>query len=279
VRNARGYGVAGDVRHNDRVTASPAQTGSPAAHAAALWVLRVGTALTLAGVAAAALAWGSPVFTWLWLEADWPESRAWAADRAGAFVLLATAPTLAFARAWLGAKLAAAWLALLALAAAATGSWYPWLTPPAQACRILAPLALALWAVRGGPDARVQVTLRVAAALTFAAHGVEALLGRGLFVDYALSVLQRLGVGAGQSLAETLLAIVGVVDIACALALLLPRRFRAVALWMAVWGAFTAVLRVFHAGSAQWPEMLMRMANCAVPLTLVLLWKPATEKR
>ncbi|MBX3474960.1 MAG: hypothetical protein KF754_11300 [Planctomycetes bacterium] len=243
----------------------------------ALNTLRVGTALTLVGLAASVLGFGSPVFTWLWLEADWPEHRALAVDRAGACALLAAIPMLFVPRAWLGLKLAALWLLLVALATAATGSWYPWLAPADHASRILAPLAVALWAQRRSADAPVQWTLRVAAALTFAGHGVAALLGRGLFVDYALSVMFGLGAEPSQILAERMLFVVGIVDVACALAILVPARLRAVAIWMAAWGGMTALLRVYYAGWTQWPETLMRMANCAVPLTLFLLWKPRPE--
>lgn len=237
-------------------------------------VLRVGTALTLAGLAASVLLYGSPLFTWLWLEADWPESRALAVDRAGAFALLVAIPMLFVPRAWLGLKLASWWLLLISLAAAATGTWHPWLAPTDHASRILAPLIVALWTLRGGPDDRVQWALRAATAMTFASHGVEALLGRGLFKDYTLSVLFKLGADPSESLAGAMLFVVGLVDIACAAAILLPRRLRAVALWMAIWGGFTALLRVSYAGWTQWPETLMRVANCAVPLTLFLLWKP-----
>jgi len=241
------------------------------------YILRVGVGLTLVGLAVSILAFGSPLFSWLWMEADWPEGRALAVDRAGAFAMLAVVPLLFLARGWLGPLLVSGWLLLISLAHGATGSWYPWLAPSDHASRILAPVAIALWALRGSPDRAVQWTLRIAAALTFASHGTEALLGRGLFVDYALSVLFRAGAEPNQSLAESLLWVVGVVDVACAVAILLPRKLRAVALWMALWGGLTALLRVFYGGWSQWPEMLMRVANCAVPLTLYLLWKPKAE--
>jgi len=240
-------------------------------------VLRGGTALTLIGLAVSVLLYGSPVFSWLWLDADWSESSALAVDRAGAFVLLAAVPMLFVPKAWLGLKLASLWLLLISLAAALTGTWHPWLAPTDHASRILAPLIVALWVLRGGPDDRVQYVLRVATAMTFASHGIEALLGRGLFVDYALSVLFRLGAEPSQAVAEAMLIVVGILDIACAAAILLPSRLRYIALWMATWGGFTALLRVSYAGWTQWPETLMRVANCAVPLTLFLLWKPRPE--
>lgn len=246
-------------------------------HQPELHILRGGTALTLVGLAASVLMYGSPVFSWLWLDADWSESSALAVDRAGAFALLAAVPMLFVPKAWLGLKLASGWLLVISLTAALTGSWHPWLAPTDHASRILAPLIVALWTLRGGPDDRVQWALRAATAMTFASHGVEALLGRGLFVDYALSVLYRLGAEPSQSLAEGMLFGVGIVDLACAAAILLPPRLRYVALWMATWGGFTALLRVSYAGWTQWPETLMRVANGAVPLTLFLLWKPRPE--
>jgi hypothetical protein len=134
---------------------------------------------------------------------------------------------------------------------------------------VLGPLALALW-VRG-PN---EWLLRVAAALTFAGHGIEALLGRGLFIDYLLSALQL-----SQSAAENTLRAIGLLDIACAGAILLPRKLRPVALWMACWGFATALMRFYFGGWAAWPEALMRMTNAAVPLTLFLLWQRSADSR
>lgn len=239
---------------------------------AALHLLRAGAALGMAGFAAITLHYSSALFSWLWLGHGWTESSALGLERAGACLVAAAIPFLWWRRAWLAPALAALWLALATWAATETASWHAELVPFAGATRVLAPAAIALWALCG-PGPRLHWLLRVATAATFAAHGIEALLGRGLFVDYAIGVLARVGLEASQSAAEGMLRVIGVADIACALALLAPRRWRLLVLWMAAWGFFTAVLRMLHSGWAAWPETLVRMPNAALPYCLYLLWK------
>ncbi|MBK9974751.1 MAG: hypothetical protein IPP14_08250 [Planctomycetes bacterium] len=244
---------------------------------ASLHVLRLGAAMGMAGFGAITLQYSSALFSWLWLGHGWSESAAQGLERAGACLVIAAIPFLFWRRAWLAPAMASIWLAFSTWAAAETASWQAWLVPFAGATRVLAPAAVAVWAFTG-PDKRLQGLLRVATAFTFAAHGVEALLGRGLFVDYAIGVLARVGIAATQSGAESMLRVIGVVDCASAAALLLPRRWRWLALWMAAWGFFTAALRMLHGGWAAWPESVVRLPNAALPFCLYLIWKPPCSK-
>jgi hypothetical protein len=159
-----------------------------------------------------------------------------------------------------------------ALAATAIGTWVPWLTPGAHATRYMAPLALIALSVPPPRERMAEWVLRAAASATFLCHGIEALLAHSQFIDYIITGGQRLGIEFAESSARAMLFVIGVVDVAVAAAILLPKRLRAVAAWMAAWGLTTAVMRTVYLGWGAWPETLIRVTNGAVPLTLLLLW-------
>lgn len=191
-----------------------------------------------------------------------------------------TAAARGFNVAWVAALFAGAWLLLTALAAWRVETWAPALAAPAHGARYCAAFALAAWLLG---RARIAQGLLVAGAVaTFAAHGLEALLLRAEFVDYLIGAAWRvLGWRVSQGLAEGALLAIGVMDVAAAALLLALFGWRkrrgpaAIALlgWMTFWGFFTAAARIVDMGWGNLPEAMIRVANGAVPLTLLLHWR------
>ena len=115
--------------------------------------------------------------------------------------------------------------------------------------------------------------MRIAITLTFAAHGVKALMSEPKFVDFLLVFFLRIGVGAvSEAQAITFLHMVGTIDLVLAAHLICfkPERNRMVLLWMAAWGAITAFARITYGGLCNWHEVLIRTSHCLVPIALLL---------
>ncbi len=109
----------------------------------------------------------------------------------------------------------------------------------------------------------IEWVLRIAVASEFIGHGVFALQGKkqwvGWFSNFGIS-----DVGT----ATTLLFLIGLLDIALAI-LLLIKPIRLALLWMAFAGFWTAILRPI-VGEPIW-EFVERGANWGAPLALFLL--------
>lgn len=105
--------------------------------------------------------------------------------------------------------------------------------------------------------------LRIAIAGEFIGHGVFALSGRQAWVKW-FSIFGISDVG----LATQLLFIIGVMDIALAV-LILIKPVRIALLWMAFWGFWTALMRPI-AGEVI-GEFVERWANWGAPLALLLI--------
>lgn len=244
--------------------------------------------LTCAGGAWSLFMTTGPVFTLSWDSFGLSESAGLAIEHAGAFMLAVCAVIALFAlskhpmTALPGALAGGAWLLLTAVAAAWTGSWYPFLSVPAQATRYCACFALALVVLNRHRQALALIV--AASAATFAAHGIEALLGRAQFVDFILGTASRLEWDLRQSTAEKMLLLIGVLDLLCAAVIVAlgcmrrqPRAALLVPAWMCLWGLLTAAVRVIEMGAANSPEALIRVANGTLPLTLLLVWNQQTR--
>ncbi len=109
----------------------------------------------------------------------------------------------------------------------------------------------------------IEWVLRVAVAGEFIGHGVFALQGKKAWIGW-FSVF---GV-SDAGLAAQLLFLVGLIDIAVAI-LVLIKPVRLALLWMAVWGFWTALLRPI-VGEPIW-DFVERWANWGAPLALLLL--------
>ncbi|MCA9232595.1 MAG: hypothetical protein KDA57_18240 [Planctomycetales bacterium] len=149
-----------------------------------------------------------------------------------------------------------------------------------QSARIAAPLALLLldpWrAKRPLSESRIRLACHlslVAIALTFFAHGIEALEHNAEFVDLLIVSSSRLlGNALPQANCETLLTIIGGLDLLVAVACLVPR-FRSILWWMAFWGAVTALSRITAFGwESAWHAAATRFPHLGLPLAVVLHW-------
>ena len=105
--------------------------------------------------------------------------------------------------------------------------------------------------------------LRIGTAGSFLGHGVFALQVKAGWIPY----FEAVGMTAAD--ASTLLPLIGVMDIALAI-LVLVRPVRIALLWMALWGLWTALLRPI-AGDPIW-DFIERWANWAAPLALLYMY-------
>lgn len=139
---------------------------------------------------------------------------------------------------------------------------------PAHAMRIAAPLAL-LWMCAGSHtlarERAVRWLVQASIVTVFVVHGIEAVRAHPWFIDLTISGLRStLGMAVTQRTVEQLLLFVGVLDLAAAAALLLG--VRAAAWYMAIWGTFTALLRVFAYGEGALAETVVRLPHGLLPL-------------
>ena len=249
--------------------------------ASILWCLRISVAGQC--IAAARTAWvaGSEINGWLFIKVGLPESVASFTDQVAAGLLLAVAASAIFRPLRALYLFNAAWMAAVCFAVFTNpGTAVDVLAPISHAVRVAAPLALALLPLRPGEELRNGApktalalwVLLFGVAATFTAHGLEALQHYGRFVDLIIgSAKQWFGWSISQATAEELLTVIGIQDILLAL-MLLSRRWRWVAGWMAIWGLSTALSRVTAMGSGSWHQSLIRIANGGVPLALFLGW-------
>lgn len=109
-----------------------------------------------------------------------------------------------------------------------------------------------------------QWVLRIAVAGEFIGHGAFALQGKEGWFKY----FTPFGITDEQTMV-TMLLVVGLVDIALALIVLL-RPVKLLLLWMALWGLFTALIRWPLGPDPVW-DFVERWANWGAPLALLLL--------
>jgi hypothetical protein len=105
--------------------------------------------------------------------------------------------------------------------------------------------------------------LRIAIAGEFVGHGVFALQGKKQWIDWIHQLT-----GAEIGTAALLLTIIGLADLFVAL-IVLVKPVRAVILWAAFWGFWTALVRPL-VGEPIW-DFVERWANWGAPLALFLL--------
>ena len=109
---------------------------------------------------------------------------------------------------------------------------------------------------------KMEWVLRIAVAGEFIGHGVFALEQKEGWIKY----FEAVGYSGEQAL--ILMPIIGIVDIALAL-LILVKPVRLALLWMAFWGFWTALLRPI-VGEPVW-DFVERWSNWAAPLALLFL--------
>lgn len=263
------------------------------------WLLRASVAVQCLGQWRWLVQVGeSPLLHWLLDPADvgglgWSESSALTAQQTAGWTLL----VLGLLALWrprpllVWPLLAIQLLLVVAMWRVAEGyplevTWLPpWLVmlfPLAtQLGRLMAPLGLLLidrtTSRPSGSSLKLIEVLRWTIAVVFLAHGLEAWLLNPKFVDLLiLSADRLLGTALPQSRAETLLQIIGVVDILAALGCVLTR-WRPLFWWMAAWGLITALSRLTaYPWQMALHETLTRVAHFAIPLA-VALWPQLIE--
>lgn len=222
---------------------------------------------------------GTSIGTTLFMTLRWEEANSLLVDHSLAWVVLAAGLSALWRPTKVAAVIVSSWFAMVALLTAVQGgSFGAAYAPVAHATRYGLPLLMFLTAMTGlDPEqrrAKIEFVARWVAALTFIAHGIEALLANPRFIDYVITAFRRIDIEVSESTTRILLRIIGVQDLALA-AMLLLKRWRWVAGYMAFWGALTAGSRMVHMGLPKWPATLVRTANAAVPLVLWLLWAKA----
>jgi hypothetical protein len=109
---------------------------------------------------------------------------------------------------------------------------------------------------------RAELILRFGAGLCFVGHGVFGLMRKAAWLPYFEFA------GIGPDLANLLMPVVGMVDIAIGIAVMVSPRI-ALLSYMVIWAAWTAALRPLT-GEPVW-ELLERAGNYGVPLALIVL--------
>jgi hypothetical protein len=113
-----------------------------------------------------------------------------------------------------------------------------------------------------GTMRRVSWVLRIGAVMEFVGHGALGIIGVAAWTSYFAVA------GVGSSSAQTLMPIVGCFDVAMAVAILIfPSR--ALILYMAAWGVWTALLRPLS-GETFW-ELIERAGNYGPLIGMLLM--------
>lgn len=109
----------------------------------------------------------------------------------------------------------------------------------------------------------VEWILRIAIFGEFLGHGIFALEGKKAWIGWISQLT-----GASDVLAVQLLSLIGIMDIIVGL-IILVKPIRAVVLWAAIWGFWTALVRPI-VGEPIW-DFVERWANWGAPLALLFL--------
>lgn len=121
--------------------------------------------------------------------------------------------------------------------------------------------------------------MRLAIAAVFTGHGIKALYADPRFIDYLLVTFRRIGMETQEPFAVTLLLLIGTVDILLAALILFrkPKRNHGVLIWIATWGAITALARVTYGGTGNWHEVLIRSSHFLVPIALLITYRAVAQ--
>ena len=157
--------------------------------------------------------------------------------------------------------------------------------PYGHAVRYLAPFVLLLLWNGKGIDLRMEWALRLAAAGTFLGHGLCCWWLKPGFTDLILGSMDTF-MGGGwevaeqrQVFAENALVWIALQDFVLSGLVILPKRLRWVALWMAIWASVSALSRLTAFGWERWPDLFIRICNGGIPLLLWLHWRNLFKNR
>ena len=109
---------------------------------------------------------------------------------------------------------------------------------------------------------KIYFVLRLAIAMCFIGHGAFGIITKPIWANY-FAVF-----GVGHDMAFTLMPVVGAIDIALGITMLVYP-VRAIALWLVIWGLVTASLRPLS--GEPFAEFIERAGNFGAPLCLLIL--------
>jgi hypothetical protein len=114
--------------------------------------------------------------------------------------------------------------------------------------------------------------IKVAIAITFIAHGYEALSLHPKFVDFIIKTFRiYLGVSLSEATSRYMLYVIGALDVLAALGLLMFTNKTSI-VYMIFWGALTAFCRVLYDPTNGLADTLSRVSHFAMPLSLYMLY-------
>jgi len=258
-----------------------ALAGGPSTLVLAGWLLRLSVFVFCAGIAVTVFTrLGTGIGTYFFLEHSVPHPTVGYYERltAGALLLLAFAALIRPHWAFLLPIALLVFLEAWARRFNGGTPFFEWAIY-AYALRIVTPLALAalfspmlhrMAGDRGALHATGWI-LRIGLATVFFIHGVEAFLGHPRFIDFIIGSSWNLaGYEMTERSAVVLLKIIGTVDIAVALAVLV-KPAAPILYWMAFWGLITALSRVTTFGLGMHYEVLVRFSHFLAPIALLLI--------
>lgn len=111
-------------------------------------------------------------------------------------------------------------------------------------------------------EQKMHYVLRLAVAMCFIGHGAFGIIGKEIWCNY-FAVF-----GIGKDTAYSLMPWVGALDIALGVTMLIYP-LRAIAVWLVMWGVFTALLRPLSGEPVA--EVIERAGNFGAPLALLIL--------
>lgn len=244
----------------------------------AIRLLTVAMLFTCAGVATATFRGdGTSINSFLFLALGLSHEAAASVERLVLGAVLAAAIIGAIRPSWAALLPVAGYLLAESVAGWHQGGYHfsEW-SPLARAPTYIVPLSLACLAGSRAQTIRARErrrqaamwALRLAASAVFLAHGLEALKLHPRFIDLILTSGYNLfGVRMSETAASALLRIIGVVDIAVAVAVVI-RPWRVLLGWMAFWAGLAAVSRMTSFGWGAYPDLLVRAVYILAPLAL-----------
>ena len=242
-----------------------------------LLCLRVAVVAQCVGYLSQSLLGETSIFEFFFLTADLSESVSLAISRGGSLMILAASLGLFFRQSRMLGYLVAGWFAFSAFADMnLSGEPFSHLALLSHSVRYLSPIAL-VW-LPAEVDGTGSVSrlvpwaghlLRFSVAVTFLAHGWEALQAHPRFIDYLLLSSRRLlDAPLAESSAVTILTVIGIVDLVVGLLVAAGIDAAFLLLYMAAWGTIAAFSRMVHGGLWAFPATLVRAANGLAPLAL-----------
>lgn len=245
-----------------------------------LWCLRIALFIQAWGFYLKVFGHTSAVNTTLFIDLDLAESIAKSVDRGMAIVLLVgAAANLWFPRKWLVLPMTL-WMLIVAWLEVMQGAKpFSHYSGIAWAIRYGSPVVFSLWLIAYTKNKPAfwgygQWVARVCLALTFFAHGMEALGHHPRFIDLMSGSWYRVSaLWLAEDTAKIILTIIGVIDILCALLILVPKWTKWIGGYMVFWGCITALSRMTEMGSPGLAATLLRASHGLLPLALWLLYR------